>query len=66
MGLSDTSRAIRDDGPASGGQMIWGHALLSVIGCTSTAPVAIKVGVSDIRFSHFKQWYQRVGKTYPY
>lgn len=70
MGLSDTIRAIRDDAPASDGQMIWGcvwqHACLSVIGCTSTVPVAIKVGVSDIRFSHFKQWYQRVGEMYPY
>lgn len=70
LGLSDTSRAIRDDAPASDGQMIWGRvwqrACLSVIGCTSTALVAIEVGVSDIRFSHFKQWYQRVGEMYPY
>lgn len=69
-GYIDGIPVIRDDAPASDGQMIWGHvwqrACLSVIGCTSTSPVAIKVGVSDIKFSHFKQCYQRVGEMYPY
>lgn len=54
-----------DDAPASDGQIIWGFCL-SVMVPASTAPTAIKIGVSDIKFFHFKQWHQRVGETYPY